>query len=236
MLEALKESVYRANCALVDYRLVVLTWGNVSGIDRDSGLVVIKPSGVPYTELTPDQLAVVDMDGRRVEGTLNPSSDLPTHLALYRAWPEIGGVAHTHSPYATMFAQAERPIPCMGTTHADYFFGDIPVTRVQAPDDIATDYEANTGRLITGLYSERGLNPLEISAVLVAKHGPFSWGRTPASAVESGFVAEMSAMMAAGALQINPGAGQLPEALLNKHYLRKHGATAYYGQRAGTQG
>ncbi|MFH1378433.1 MAG: L-ribulose-5-phosphate 4-epimerase AraD [Planctomycetota bacterium] len=232
MLDALKESVYQANIALVDHRLVILTWGNVSGIDRDNGLVVIKPSGVPYSEMTPDSMVVVDLDGRRVDGTLKPSSDLPTHLALYRAWPSVGGVAHTHSLYATMFAQAERDIPCFGTTHADYFYGDVPVTRIQTQDDVATDYEANAGRLIVDTFTEKHLSPTDVSAVLVAKHGPFSWGATPGTAVEASVVAETVAQMAAGALGINPDASRLPEYLLNKHFYRKHGSAAYYGQTA----
>ena len=232
MLDALKESVYQANISLAESRLVILTWGNVSGIDRDNGFVVIKPSGVPYSEMTPDSMVVVDLDGRRVDGTLKPSSDLPTHLALYRAWPSVGGVAHTHSLYATMFAQAERDIPCFGTTHADYFYGDIPVTRIQTPDDVKTDYEANAGRLIVDTFAERRLSPAEIPAVLIAKHGPFSWGASPSAAVESSIVAETVAPMAAGTVGINPAATRPPGSLLDKHFFRKHGSAAYYGQSA----
>jgi len=228
MLESLKESVWQANRDLVVHRLVRLTWGNVSGIDRREGLVVIKPSGVSYDSMQPDDLVVVDLDGTIHEGRLRPSSDTPTHLALYRAFKNIAGIAHTHSEFATIFAQAAREIPCFGTTHADHFNGPVPVTRLLSEAEVAADYEGNTGQLIIETYAER--NPDEMPAVLVAGHGPFTWGQSPAAAVENNLVLEIVAKMALGTWQLNPAAIDLPAYLLKKHFTRKHGPDSYYGQ------
>jgi L-ribulose-5-phosphate 4-epimerase len=229
-LESLRIEVCRANLQLKASGLVIQTWGNVSGIDREQGLVVIKPSGLEYDQLEPDAMVVVSLEaGEVVEGTLRPSSDLPTHLELYRAFETIGGIAHTHSRTATMFAQACLPIPCLGTTHADYFYGDVPVTRTLRPEETRTDYEANTGRVIVECLA--GVNPLEMPAVLVANHGPFTWGQTSLAAVESGIVLEEVAKMAQGTLQLNSSIQPIASHLLDKHYLRKHGSNAYYGQK-----
>jgi L-ribulose-5-phosphate 4-epimerase len=229
MLENLKEEVCQANVVLFDKGLVTLTFGNVSGIDRDKRLLVIKPSGIPYKELMPGYMAVVDLDGKVVEGNYKPSMDAPSHAALYKAWPEIGGVTHTHSTCATMFAQACRPIPCLGTTHADYFRGEVPVTRSLTGEEINADYERKTGELIIERFD--GLDPLETPAVLVANHGPFTWGPDAAGSVENCLVLEYVAEMALGTLQINPGVKPIKKHLLDKHYLRKHGPGAYYGQK-----
>lgn len=227
MLEAMKEQVCAANCWLQTTGLVVLTWGNVSAIDRDSGLVVIKPSGVPYEQLTPSDMVVVDLEGNRVEGRWKPSSDTPTHIELYRAFPEIGGVTHTHSRWATVFAQMQRPIPALGTTHADTFYREIPCTRPMTPAEIAGDYERETGRVIVetcrGQYRDT-------PAVLVCAHGPFTWGKDGQSSAENALVLEETAMMAWHTLQMNPSAA-LQQELADRHYLRKHGARAYYGQK-----
>jgi L-ribulose-5-phosphate 4-epimerase len=229
MLPELKEQVWRANLNLVKYQLITLTWGNVSGIDRQQGFVVIKPSGVSYDDMQPQHMVVVDLDGKVVEGTLRPSSDTPTHVALYKAFPQIGGVTHTHSAYAVMFAQACQEIPCFGTTHADHFAGTIPLTRFLTVAEVEQAYEANTGTVIIERFA--GLQPLEMPAVLVAGHGPFTWGKTPDDAVSNSVVLEKVAQMAAGTLALKPQAPPLPEYILNKHYLRKHGPGAYYGQK-----
>ncbi len=228
MLTELKNSVYQANLALVEHGLVVLTWGNVSGFDAERGLVVIKPSGVPYDRMQVGDMVVVDLDGKVVEGDLKPSSDLPTHLVFYRTWPELGGVVHTHSAHATMFAQACRPIPCYGTTHADHFYGAVPCTRLLRPEETSTDYELNTGKVIVECFGER--NPLHMPGVVVANHGPFTWGRNVSEAVENAVALEEVARMALGASLINPTLVPIPDHVLDKHFLRKHGPGAYYGQ------
>ena len=229
MLENLKKEVCEANLSLVKYGLVVLTWGNVSAIDRETGLVVIKPSGVPYDIMKPEHMVVVDLNGNRVEGDLNPSSDTPTHLALYRAFPSIGGVVHTHSVSATAWAQAGVPIPALGTTHGDYFSGDGPVTRSLTPEEIKKDYELETGNVI--IETLKGQDISRFPGILVRNHGPFTWGKNAAAAVESSLVLETIAKMAMDTLSINPAAPRLPQELADKHYFRKHGANAYYGQR-----
>ena len=227
MLEQLKEEVLQANLALKDYGLACLTWGNASGIDRESGLVVIKPSGVSYREMKAEDMVVVDLQGRIVEGKLNPSSDTPTHLELYRSFPAIGGVVHTHSVYATAFAQAHREIPALGTTHADHFYGSIPCTPDMTDGEIATDYEKNTGVVIVRRFA--GLDPMQIPAVLVASHGVFTWGENATGAVENALVAEKTAEMAYLSLTLAPEQ-PISRALLDRHYFRKHGAGATYGQ------
>jgi L-ribulose-5-phosphate 4-epimerase len=228
MLDDLKERVWQANFDLVKYGLVILTFGNVSGIDRRKGIVAIKPSGVSYSKMNPTDLVLVDLKGRVVEGKLSPSSDTPTHLALYRAFPGIGGVSHAHSEYATAFAQAGCEIPCLGTTHADHFNGAVPVTRFLTESEVREDYEANTGKVIVERFA--GLNPLERPAALVAGHGPFSWGASPAEAVRNNLVLEKIAKMAIMTRLVNPAVPALPGYVLAKHYLRKHGPAAYYGQ------
>jgi L-ribulose-5-phosphate 4-epimerase len=229
MLDELKRDVCQANRELARLGLVIHTFGNVSGIDRESGRVVIKPSGVPYDELTPDSMAVVDLDGRVVDGDARPSSDTATHVELYRAFGAIGGVCHTHSPHATMFAQALRGVPCFGTTHADVFNGEVPVTCALTEAEVAADYEANTGRVIVERFVD--LDAGEMPAVLVAHHGPFTWGRNAAAAVESSWMLEEVARTAVGTLQLARGAAPIPDYLLAKHYGRKHGPDAYYGQQ-----
>lgn len=226
-LAELKERVYRANLDLVRHGLVIFTWGNVSGIDRERGLVVIKPSGVEYDEMTADDMVVVDMDGNVVEGSYRPSSDTPTHLELYKAHPEIGGVVHTHSTYATAFAQAGRSLPAYGTTHADYFHGDVPCTRALTEEEIAGEYEKNTGVVINETVTDASAVP----AVLVRNHGPFAWGADPDEAVYNATVLEQTAKMAFVTESVMPGAARVPQYLLDRHYLRKHGANAYYGQK-----
>lgn len=229
MLESLKESVFRANLQLYRSGLVILTWGNVSGIDRQSGLVVIKPSGVDYETMTADDMVVVDLNGNVVEGYYKPSSDTPTHIVLYKAFPNIGGVAHTHSTFATMWAQAGRPIPCFGTTHADHFYGEIPCTRFLTFKETSGSYEYETGLAIVQALS--GLDEDSIPAVLVRGHGPFTWGDSPESAVANSIVLEEVAKMAFGTVALNPNASPIPQDLLDRHYLRKHGKNAYYGQK-----
>ena len=228
MHEELKKAVCEANLELQKQRLVIYSWGNVSGIDRTAGVIAIKPSGVAYDELTPEKIVLLDPDGKLIEGALNPSSDTPTHLELYRNFETIGGICHTHSPNATMWAQACKEIPCFGTTHADNFYGPIPVTEVMTEEEIKDDYELNTGKVIVRRFD--GIDPMQMPAVLVANHGPFTWGADPAAAVEATVVLEQIAAMALGTITINPDQGPISRALLDKHYLRKHGKNAYYGQ------
>ena len=228
MLEQLKKQVLEANLLLPKHGLVTFTWGNVSGIDRESGLVVIKPSGVPYEGMTEEDMVVVDLDGKRVEGKWKPSSDTPTHVELYKAFPVLGGIVHTHSRWATTFAQAGLDIPAMGTTHGDYFYGDIPCTRKMTPQEIAGEYEKETGRVIIETFA--GKSPADIPGVTVHSHGPFAWGRDAMDAVHNAVVMEEVAFMDWHAMMINPAAGRMQQELLDKHYLRKHGKNAYYGQ------
>lgn len=231
MLEELKQKVYEANEMLTEYGLVTFTWGNVSQVDRKSGLFVIKPSGVPYDELKPEDMVVVDFDGNKVEGDLNPSSDTPTHAYLYKHWDDIGGVVHTHSSYATSWAQAGRGIPCYGTTHADYFYGEIPCLRTLTKEEIDEAYEKNTGVLIVHDFAERGLDYNAVPACLCKNHGPFAWGSDAVEAVHSAVVLEEVAKMAYRTELINPRVQPAPQDLQDKHYYRKHGAGAYYGQK-----
>lgn len=229
MLEKLKETVCRANLDLVKQGLVIFTWGNVSGIDRDKGLVVIKPSGVSYDNMKPSDMVVVDlMTGQTVEGDLNPSSDTPTHLAIYRAFQEVGGVVHTHSTYATAWAQAGIDLPNIGTTHADYFHNAIPCTPDMTTTEVEGDYELETGNVIVARFS--GLNPIHTPGVLVKNHGPFTWGKTPQEAVHNAVVLEQVAKMASISFAINPSLTMNP-LLIEKHFNRKHGPGAYYGQK-----
>lgn len=228
MLEALKEKVLKANLDLPKHGLVTFTWGNVSGFDKESELVVIKPSGVPYDDMTVDDLVVVDLDGHVVEGSKKPSSDTPTHLVLYKAFPGIGGVVHTHSPWATSWAQAGQDIPALGTTHGDYFYGDIPCTRRMTVAEINGDYELETGNVIVDTFKD--IDPHAIPSVLVHSHAPFNWGKDPEEAVHNAVVLEEVAKMALNTYQINPNVQTMQQTLLDKHYLRKHGKNAYYGQ------
>ncbi len=227
----LKESVYRANLDLVRHNLVIFTWGNVSGIDRESGLVVIKPSGVPYDKMTAADMVVVDLNsGKVVEGNLNPSSDTPTHLAIYRAFPEVRGIVHTHSTYATAWAQAGKDIPNIGTTHADYFHNDIPCTDDMTEAEVKGDYELETGNVIVRRFVRDNINPMHTPGVLVKNHGPFTWGTSPDNAVYNAVVMEQVAKMAFVSLSVNPNTTMNP-LLIEKHFSRKHGPNAYYGQK-----
>lgn len=230
MLEELKKKVYEANILLPKYGLVTFTWGNVSAIDRESGLFVIKPSGVEYDTMTPDDMVVMDLEGNKVEGKLNPSSDTPTHLEIYKAFKEVGGVVHTHSSYATSWAQAGRSIPCYGTTHADYFYGEIPCVRCLNKDEIESAYEENTGHLIVNEFERMGKDPVAVPAVLCKNHGVFTWGKDAHEAVYNAVVTEEVAKMAFRCELINPEVKPAPQELQDKHYYRKHGANAYYGQ------
>lgn len=230
-LASLKEEVCAANRALEPSGLVKLTWGNVSGISRALGLWCIKPSGVAYSELKPEDLVVLDLDGNVVEGKLRPSSDTKTHLHLYREFADIGGVTHTHSPYATMFSQAGRALPCYGTTHADHFYGTVPIARALTPEEIATDYEHHTGVAIVERFRELGLNPVEMPAVLQIHHAPFTWGKSAMDSLNNSIALEMCAQMALGSLTLNPELAGIPDHILNKHHSRKHGPGAYYGQK-----
>ncbi len=230
MLEELKALVCKANLELPKYGLVTFTWGNVSGIDREKGLVVIKPSGVEYDEMKPEHMVVVDLSGKVVEGNLRPSSDTDTHVVLYRAFPALGGIVHTHSRWAVSFAQAGREIPAMGTTQGDYFYGDIPCTRRMTPEEIGGSYELETGNVIVETFEKRGIDPAQVPGVVVQNHGPFAWGTDPMNAVHNAVVMEEVAFMDYHALQLNPQAGRMQQELLDKHYLRKHGKNAYYGQ------
>ena len=228
MLEELKKTVCEANLLLPKHGLVTFTWGNVSGIDRDKGLVVIKPSGVPYDGMQPEDMVVVDLDGKLVEGKWKPSSDTPTHVVLYKAFPECGGIVHTHSRWATTFAQAKKEISAMGTTHADYFYGAIPCTRPMTDREIRGEYEKETGNVIVETFADR--NPADIPGVVVCSHGPFAWGTDPMNAVHNAVVMEEVAFMNWHAMVLNPELGPMQQTLLDKHYLRKHGINAYYGQ------
>lgn len=228
MLEELKSQVYKANMELPERGLVTYTWGNVSGIDRESGLFVIKPSGVDYGSLNPDDMVVMSLDGKKVEGELNPSSDTATHLELYKAFQEIGGVVHTHSSMATAWAQAGRELPCYGTTHADYFYGTIPCTRNLTEEEIEEGYEKNTGLVIIETF--KGRNPVYVPGVLCRNHGPFTWGKDAAEAVHNAVVLEEVAKMNLYTEMLNPRAGTAPQYMQDKHFMRKHGPNAYYGQ------
>lgn len=231
MLEELKERVYRANMQLKEQGLVVLTWGNASALSDDGKYVVIKPSGVSYATMKAEDMVVTDREGNVVEGRFRPSTDLATHLELYNAFPGIGGAVHTHSCHAVSLAQAETDLPCYGTTHADYFYGAVPCTRDLTGEEIREAYERNTGLVIAETFRERGIDPLAVPAVLVRKHGPFTWGITPEKAVENAIVLEECARMALYTRQFNPNAPAADQTILDKHYYRKHGANAYYGQK-----
>ena len=228
MFQKLKEQVCHANRQLSNCLPPLLTWGNASGVDRDQGVFAIKPSGVDYKAVTPENIVVVTLSGEIIEGALRPSSDTPTHQALYNAWPEIGGITHTHTPHATMFAQAGMAIPCFGTTHADHFFGEVPVTRALSQKEVAEAYEINTGRVIVERFSN--LSPAQMPAVLVANHGPFTWGRDAMDALRNSMALEVVAQMPLGTVNLNPAVPPVPKHLLRKHYSRKHGPHAYYGQ------
>ncbi|MFC2167989.1 L-ribulose-5-phosphate 4-epimerase AraD [Acidobacteriota bacterium] len=231
MLEELKHKVWQANRGLAQYELVSLTWGNISGMNEDRSFMVIKPSGVGYSELKSEDLVVVDRDGQKVEGHLSPSSDTPIHLEIYKAFDGLFGVAHTHSVYATMFAQANMSIPCLGTTHADHFYGDIPVTRMITEEETHLGYEVNTGKVIVERFEK--LDPLDMPAVLVVGHGPFTWGCSPKEALLNSVALEDVAKMAFGSVLLRPNGIPFPDYLLRKHFMRKHGPDAYYGQTKG---
>ena len=228
MLEELKEKVLKANLKLPEYKLITFTWGNVSGIDREKGLVVIKPSGVSYDSMTAEDMVVVDLEGNVVEGKWRPSSDTATHLELYKAFPNIGGIVHTHSRWATTFAQAGMAVPAMGTTQGDYFYGDIPCTRAMTDEEIQGEYEKETGKVIVETFEK--LDPDAIPGVVVYSHGPFTWGKDPMEAVHNSVVLEEVAFMDWHAMVLNPDQGRMQQSLLDRHYLRKHGKNAYYGQ------
>lgn len=231
MLEKLKEEVYKANLELPEKGLVLFTWGNVSAIDREKNLVVIKPSGVEYSKLKAEDMVVVDLNGNVVEGELNPSSDTPTHIELYKKFPNIGGIVHTHSTNATIWAQSGRDIPAYGTTHADYFYGPIPCTRKMTPEEIKGEYEKETGTVIIETFEKRNINPEFVPGVVVYSHGPFTWGKNAAEAVYNSVVLEELAKMATFTEQINKDISPMQQELLDKHFLRKHGKNAYYGQK-----
>lgn len=233
MLETLKQQVYEANMLLPQYGLVVFTWGNVSGIDREKGLFVIKPSGVPYEKLRAEDMVVVDLEGKKVEGALNPSSDTPTHAELYRRFADVGGIVHTHSRWATIWAQVGREIPAYGTTHADYFHGPVPCTRPLTEEEVNRAYELETGRVIASHFEDNGIVPAHVPGVLVNSHGPFSWGKDAKKAVENAAVLEEVAMMAwhTEALPQTMPRGPMQAYVLEKHFMRKHGPNAYYGQK-----
>ena len=228
MLEQIKEDVFKSNILLQKYNLITLTWGNVSQIDRKTGYVVIKPSGVGYDDMTPDDMVIVDLNGNKIEGKLNPSSDTPTHLELYRNFPEIGGITHTHSRWATIFSQCKMNIPVLGTTHADTFYGDIPCTRKMNSQEISGEYELETGKVISELFTQDTIS--KIPGVLVCSHGPFTWGKNSTESVTNAVMLDEIAMMAWHTLKLNSGVSFQKE-LLDKHYLRKHGENAYYGQK-----
>ncbi len=229
MIEDLKEQVLRANLDLVKYRLVTLTWGNVSGILREKGFIVIKPSGVDYNEMKKDDMVVLDMDAHVIEGKLRPSSDTLTHIELYKAFPEIGGITHSHSEYATICAQARYEIPCFGTTHADHFYGPVPVTRFLTQEEVDGDYELNTGKVIVERF--KNLDPVSTPGILVAGHGPFTWAKDALDSVKNNLILERVAAMAIGSLQLNAKLTPIPDYIRDKHYKRKHGSGACYGQK-----
>lgn len=231
MLKKLKKQVYEANMLLPKHGLITFTWGNVSGVDRKRGLIVIKPSGVEYDQMTPDDMVVLTLDGEKVEGDLNPSSDTPTHIELYNAFPNIGGIVHTHSTWSTAFAQSGRDIPPLGTTHGDYFYGAIPCTEKMTPEAIAGEYEKETGLIIIDTFKKRNINPDMVPAVNVCSHGPFAWGTDPFDAVHNAVVLEQLAKMAMLDLLLDKDIKPMQQELLDKHYLRKHGENAYYGQK-----
>ena len=232
MLRKIKKEVYEANLALPAYGLVNFTWGNVSGINRKKGLVVIKPSGVEYDALSMESMVVVDMDGNVVEGNLTPSVDTPTHLSLYKSFPDIGGIVHTHSTWATVYAQCGKDIPAYGTTHADYFYGPIPCTRALTDDEVAGEYEKSTGLVISETFASRSLDPVSMPAVIVKNHGPFAWGKNPMEAVKNAAILELVAHMAVHTLMLGGAkTGPVSESLLQRHYDRKHGKNSIYGQR-----
>jgi L-ribulose-5-phosphate 4-epimerase len=231
MLEKLKKDVLEANLQLPKHGLVTFTWGNVSGIDRNQGLVVIKPSGVPYEELKLEDMVVVDLEGNIIEGSKRPSSDTPTHLALYRSFQHVGGIVHTHSPWATAWAQSGRSIPALGTTHADYYYGEIPCTRTLTKEEITRAYELETGNVIIETFETGGIDPLAMPGVLVSNHAPFCWGKDANQAVHNAVVLEEVAKMALHTFQLNSQIEPIDQFLLDKHYLRKHGVNAYYGQK-----
>lgn len=216
---------------LPKYGLVTFTWGNVSEIDRESGIIAIKPSGVEYETMQAEDIVLVDMNGHVIEGKLRPSSDTPSHIEIYKAFPEVGGIVHTHSRYATVFAQAELDMPCFGTTHADYFYGAVPVTRHLSPEEIADEYEKNTGLVIAETFEERNIDAMALPAVLVRKHGPFTWGKDAFKAVENAAVLEETAAMSYLTMTLNPNTEPADSSILDKHYFRKHGKNAYYGQK-----
>lgn len=227
-IQELKQKVFEANLELLNYGLVTLTWGNVSGIDRTSGIIVIKPSGINYKNMVADDMVALDLNGKIVDGTLRPSSDTPTHIELYKSFPEIGGISHTHSMFATMFAQAHMEIPCYGTTHADHFFGDVPLTRLLTENEVNDGYEKHTGSVITERF--KNLDPKSMPGVLVASHAPFTWGKNVAEAVKHSLILERISELAYGTLKLNKNTQPIKEYIKNKHYNRKHGADAYYGQ------
>jgi L-ribulose-5-phosphate 4-epimerase len=231
MLDDLKKSICDANRALPSSGLVCLTWGNVSGIDRDAGIFGIKPSGVDYNALVPDDIVLLDLDGNVVEGKLNPSSDTKTHLALYRAWEGIGGVTHTHSPSATAWSQANKGLPCFGTTHADHFCGTVPICRALTAAEVDEDYEANTGKAIIEHFAEHKIDPKAVPAVLQLHHAPFTWGKNAGDSLKNSIALEMCARMGLDTLTLSPETQPIPQHILDKHYMRKHGPGAYYGQK-----
>ena len=230
-LQEMRQRVYEANLSLPQHGLVKFTWGNVSEVDRKGERIVIKPSGVPYNKLSPENMVVTDLDGNVIEGELNPSSDLATHVALYKAWPDLGGIVHTHSTEAVGWAQAGRDIPFYGTTHADYFYGPVPCARSLTADEVNSAYEKETGTVIIETFTERGLDPMAVPGIVVRNHGPFTWGKDPAQAVYHAVVLEEVAKMNRFTEQINPRVEPAPQYILDKHYLRKHGPNAYYGQK-----
>ncbi len=234
-LKELQEAAYEANIDIVKHRLVLLTWGNASAFDQDLGVMAIKPSGVKYDSMKPSDMVLLDVETGKVieEGALNPSSDTPTHLVIYRSFPKVGGIVHTHSHYATCAAQANRDIICLGTTHADHFYGDIPVTRKLTQNEIAQEYEENTGKVIVETFTSRNIDPEYVPGVIVCSHGPFAWGKTAAKAVENSVVLEESARMLVHTSMLSHQLERVQQDLLDKHFLRKHGADAYYGQDAG---
>ena len=230
MLEELKKEVFEENLELVEKKLVIYTWGNVSGIDRESKIFAIKPSGVDYDIMKVEDMVLLDLEGKKLEGRYKPSSDTPTHIELYKAFPEIGAIVHTHSSYATSWAQARKDIPAFGTTHADYFYGDIPCARALTKEEIENEYEKNTGLVIIETLKERNINPMDIPGIIIASHGPFAWGKDAKHAVYNSVVLEELSKMAYRTIQINPNIKSVEKYLLDKHYFRKHGKNAYYGQ------